>query len=238
MDRARAARHLARLAAVAVALAVPCPAADPVRLPPPGRDGWKPLTLPKVARRTTYTALDQDGHSVVRADSDCAASALALPLDGVDVTATPRLHWRWMVERGLTVANERVKAGDDFAARVYVLFRFDGRHASLPARVRHRIAALLFGADVPGHAINYVRSSAEPAGRTWDNPFASESKMISLGPAVPGAWTAEAVDVVADYRRLVGGDPPPLMALAVMTDSDNTCQRAVAYFADFELSGP
>ena len=223
----------ARAAVLVAALAAPCGATEVVALPQPGALGWRPLTFPKVARRTVYTVVEEDGVRALRADSDCAASAVALPLDKVDLLSTPRLRWRWKVERPLKVANERVKAGDDFAARVYVTFRFDPRTASFSARVRHRIARALFGAELPGHAVNYVRSSTEPAGAVWDNPFAAESKTVSLGPGQVGAWATEEVDVAADYRRLIGGDPPPLMALAVMTDADNTCQHAVAYFADF-----
>jgi hypothetical protein len=233
MDRARAGRRVARLVAVAVAIAVPCPAAEDIVLPAPAREGWHPVTFPKIRRRTVYTPVEVDQVQAVRAESDCAASALALPLDRIDVRATPRLRWRWKVERGLDVADERVKAGDDFAARVYVMFHFDGEHASLARRARHRIALLLFGTEIPGKAINYVRSSHEPRGATWDNPFTAESKMVSLGPAPGDAWTTEEVDVVQDYRRLVGEDPPALLGLAVMTDSDNSCQHAVAYFAAF-----
>src|SRR5262249_2479433 len=44
--------------------------AAPIALPPP--DGWRPLTLPKVRRRTVYTPSVIDGVRSVRADSDCA----------------------------------------------------------------------------------------------------------------------------------------------------------------------
>jgi hypothetical protein len=191
------------------------------------------LTLPKVRRRTVYAAVDVDGVPAVRADADCSASALALSLESLDARATPRLRWRWMVERPLRPTDERVKAGDDFAARVYVLFQFDPAHASFATRARHRVARLLFGTDVPGKAIDYVRTSREPRGATWESPFTADARMVSLGQARPGVWTTEEVDVVADYRRLVGEEPPPLVAIAVMSDADNSCQHAIAYFADF-----
>ena len=216
---------------IVLSVAGPLPAGGQVALPSP--DTWHTLTLPRVRRRTVYTRADVDGVRAVRAESDCSASALAFPLDRVDVRKTPRLRWRWKIERGLDVANERVKRGDDFAARVYVLFRFQRDRATFAQRARHRLALVLFGTDVPGRAMSWVRSSREPRGATWDSPVAAESKMVSLGPAPPGEWTTEEVDLVADYRRLLGADPPAPMAVALMTDSDNSCQRAVAYFADF-----
>ena len=39
-----------------------------------------------------------------------------------------------------------------------------------------------------------------------------------------------------DYRTLFGAAPPPIVAVAVMTYSDDSCQRATAEFAEVESS--
>ena len=44
-----------------------------------------------------------------------------------------------------------------------------------------------------------------------------------------------ALNVTADNERLIGAVRMPLLGIALMTDSDDTCQRAVADYADFEL---
>jgi hypothetical protein len=207
-----------------------------VVLSPPGTDGWKGLPFRRIARQTAYTVLQDEGRPAVRARSECAASLLYLPLD-VDLQRTPRLQWAWKVAEGLSVADERSEHGDDFAARVYVMFRFDSDHASLWERTRHAIATALYGDIVPGSAISYVWSSHEPAGTHWDNPFQAESKMLSLGSGTPLPWTTETVDIVHDYVRLFGREPAPLLALGIMTDSDNSCQQATAYYADFKFLG-
>jgi hypothetical protein len=46
------------------------------------------------------------------------------------------------------------------------------------------------------------------------------------------------VDPRSDYRRLFGSEPPDAIAIALMTDSDDTCADAVAWFADFALASP
>ncbi len=207
-------------------------------LPPPGSSGWSPLVFPKVRRHTTYAAVEVDGRRAVRAESVCAASALVHALADVDLARTPRLRWQWRIERALPATDERQKAGDDFAARVYVMFRFDPAHASFAERVQHRLGTLLYGPDVPGNALTYVWSTGQPAGMRWDSPYTPSSKVTSLGAGPLPDWTPEEVDVATDYRQRFGSAPPPALALGIMTDSDDTCASAAAGFADFRFVGP
>jgi hypothetical protein len=209
-----------------------------VVLSPPGTDGWRALEFPKIPQHTRYEAVTSDGVAGVKATSHCSASAFYVALKGVDLSSTPRLHWRWRIEQGLEVRNERGKPGDDFAARVYVMFRFDAEHASLWERAVHALGTKLYGDIVPGHAIDYVWSSHEPAGAAWDSPYSAASKMVSLGRGPHSEWSAVVVDVAADYMKFFGQSAPPLLALGLMTDSDNTCQSAVADYADFRFVGP
>jgi Protein of unknown function (DUF3047) len=211
-------------------------AADVV-LSPPAADTWRVLEFPKIARHTSYTVVQSDGRAAFKADADCSASARYLPIDHVDLTRTPLLRWRWKIQQGLPPHNERVKAGDDFAARVYVLFPFDAQHASVWEKLRHRLGASWYGDLVPGNVISYVWSSHEPAGAHWEGPYGAGAQMISLGNGAEAEWTEETVDVVADYTAAVGRTPPPALAIAVMTDTDNTCRQATAYYADFRFVG-
>ena len=176
---------------------------------------------------------------VVRAESNCAASGLVLPLDGIDLDQTPLLSWRWRVDRGLDIPDEKVKEGDDFAARVYVMFRLDRSRASTLLRLRHRLAKLLYGEEVPGSALNFVWASRLAPGTAWNNPFEPNAKMIALARGAKARWRNETVDVAAHHAELFGVPTPPLMALAIMSDSDNSCQKAEARFAAFKfLSAP
>lgn len=42
-------------------------------------------------------------------------------------------------------------------------------------------------------------------------------------------------DLYADYQRLFGGEPPRIVGVAVITDTDNTGESAVAYYGDIVL---
>jgi len=201
---------------------------------PPGTDGWHLLEFPKIPRHTTYTVVQSGELAGVDAQANCSASAMYVAVDA-DFISTPRLHWQWKIERGLDVPDERSKAGDDFAARVYVMFRFDPAHASFWQRARHRLATAVYGDLIPGSTINYVWSSHESAGAQWKSPYGGEGTLIALGHGPLPQWTEAVVDVAADYFAAFGHPAPPLLALGVMTDSDNTCQQAAASYADFRF---
>jgi len=234
---------LALSGSLAVAGSEPPPPDGAVRrLPPPGSEDWRPVEFPRIERATRYEAVREGGRRALRAESRCAASALALPLDGVDLRETPRLAWSWRVERGLDVADERTRAGDDFAARVYVTFPFQPERRALWERMRRRIAQRLVPAPIPGRALRYVWASRAEPGSEWRSPLGPDVCLLvrrsGKAEASPGAWHREIANVRADFRRVFGEEPPPPQSVAVMSDSDDTCGHAVSLFADLRFLGP
>ena len=215
--------------------------AEPQRrtLPDPGGEAWKPFVFGSIERHTRYVAVTDADAPWLRAESACAASARITPLDDVDLTATPILRWRWRVDEGLDVEDERTRSGDDFAARVYVMFRFEPERAGWWARMRHGLGRAAYDLEPPGTALSLVWSSREPEGASWRSPHGDESAMLVVANDARrerGRWHDPSVDLEAAYRRAFGQDPPPLLALGVMTDTDDTCGRARAGFADFSFS--
>lgn len=212
-------------------------------LPPPGLEPWVALRFPKVEQPTRYELIQDTAAGLsLRSESECGASGYVLPLEDVDLTRTPRLGWRWRIHQGLQIADERTRSGDDFAARVYVLFAYDPARASFLEQLARRAAKLLYGRELPGEAINYVWASSAPVGERWPNPFSDAAHMVTLqtDSASPGStsWRSEDVDLLADRSAILGEPLPRIEAIAVMTDTDNSCTRASAEFADFRLMGP
>jgi hypothetical protein len=208
------------------------PPAEPEGAPP----GWQPLTFRKIPRRTTYTVVRDGEAYILRAESDASASVLYRPVD-VDPTDYPVLTWRWKVENVLDRADARRKEGDDYPARVYVAFRYDPAAASLWERARYGAIRLAYGQYPPRHVINYVWDNRLPPGTTLDNAYTDRAKMVVLrsGPADVGRWVSEMRNVAEDYRRLFDAAPPRVAGVAVMTDTDDTGEHAVAFYADIAL---
>lgn len=169
--------------------------------------------------KTVYTVVPDGAGQVLRAESRDAASGLIFERK-YDLKQYPRLAWRWKVENILQKGDERSKAGDDYAARVYVIFP----HWFAPKT----------------RSINYIWANKLPKGEFVPNPFFSNAVMLAVqsGPERVGEWLSEERDVAADYRRIFGEDPPLVGAVAIMTDTDNTGESAVAFYDDLRLLSP
>lgn len=193
--------------------------------------GWEPLTFRNITRHTRYRLVREGEGWVLKAESEASASALYRPLD-LDLHAHPRLTWRWKVGNVLDRADARTRQGDDYTARVYVAFRYDPARASAWERATYGAYRLLHGRYPPRAALNYVWDNRLPPGTTLDNAYTDRARMIVLrsGTADVGRWVVETRNVLDDYRRLFGSEPPPLAGVAVMTDTDDTGERAVAWY--------
>jgi hypothetical protein len=234
----------AALLALAAAAILPSAAAEVLRLGPvePAADaaappaGWESLTFTRVERPTAYRMVREAQGWVLRAESHAGASALYRPVD-LDPRVWQVLSWRWKVENVLSRSDPRTKAGDDYAARVYVAFAYDPAAADAWERLRFGVLRALYGRYPPRHALSYVWDARLPVGTTLDSAYTDRAKIIVLrsGPAEVGRWVEERRNVYQDYRRLVGAEPPRLAGIAVMTDTDDTGERAVAYYGELAL---
>jgi hypothetical protein len=204
--------------------------------PPPG---WEPLTFKRIPRPTRYRVVRDGEDWVLQAESEAAASALYRPLE-IDLEFHPRLTWRWKVGNVLVKADARTRQGDDYAARVYVAFRYDPRQATAWERAQFGTYRLLYGRYPPRAALNYVWDNQLPPGTTLANAYTDRARMIVLrsGPAEIGRWLTETRNVLDDYRRLFGSDPPPVAGVAVMTDTDDTGERAIAWYDALAFLAP
>lgn len=163
---------------------------------------------------TDYRLVNKDNRTVLRARSEGAASGRFKEVT-IDLDKTPVLHWSWRVDNLLEGVDERSKAGDDYPARVYVVFS----------------GGLFFWRT---RAINYVWSSNQPEGTRWPNAFTGNAQMVAVasGPERLGQWVSEQRNVAEDYRRLFGEEPGSVDAVAIMTDTDNSGQSATAWYGD------
>jgi hypothetical protein len=195
--------------------------------------GWHPLHFPGIRRHTRYTLKQDGGNGVAMAVSNQSASAIFKEIT-LDPKNYPVLTWRWKVEGVLKRGDGRVKSGDDYAARVYVTFLSDTNNASLMARMKRRLAKRIYGIDPPGRAINYIWANRIEKGTSLPNAYSSEAQMIAVesGASEAGKWISEEVDIYRDYKRLFGEEPPHVTGIAIMTDTDNTGERATAYYDD------
>ena len=199
--------------------------------------GWAPLALPKVPS-PEFTLVADEGATVLRSRASAAAGTVAHAL-GHDVAARPVLRWRWKVDRVVEKADLATKAGDDFAARVYVFFDVPAESLPVGARLRIFLARNLYGATLPTAAICYVWDNRHPPGTTRWNPYTDRVRTVVLRSGAAGAWAAESRDLEADFREAFGagwtGPVPRVTGIAAGNDTDQTGERVTAWFGDFRL---
>ena len=199
--------------------------------------GWQPLEFKGIRRHTQY-ALVRDGEAwVVRAVSQASASGLVYPIK-VDLRQYPILRWRWKVQNVLEKGDVTRRSGDDYAARIYIAFEYDPRTLSFFQRLKHRVARIRYG-DIPGRALNYIWANREPRNKVYANPspFSDFSRLLVCRSVADrlGTWFEEERNLYEDYKLAFGSEPPLVVAIGIMTDTDNTGESAVAYYGDIAL---
>jgi hypothetical protein len=195
--------------------------------------GWQPLTFPRIDRHTEYSLVREGDTVVVKAVSDQSASGLARAVS-IAPAEYPVIQWRWKVNNVLHKGDVTSKDGDDYPARIYITFAFDPDKASYLERLQYAAAQLIQGQDVPYRAISYIWESNSPAGTMVANPYTDRVTMfvVEAGDAKLRQWVTERRNVYEDYKKAFGEEPTTISGVAIMTDTDNTGESAVAWYGD------
>jgi hypothetical protein len=198
----------------------------------------KPWEFGGGARPTRYSLVADEGAVVLRAEADTSASGIVREMH-VDPLMHPVLSWRWKVMKVLERADIRTKAGDDFAARVYVTFDLDP--ATLPAAERMKLAFArsVYGESVPAAALCYVWDGKSPRETIVPSAYTERVRMIvaESGAARTGQWVHMQRNIRDDYKRAFGAEPAGVTGVIVSTDTDNTGDSVVAFYGDISF-GP
>ncbi len=197
---------------------------------------WQVVTLPKFPRHTRYDIVAVDGEYVLRVAADGSYANLLHPLAG---ERGQRLAWRWRVDRPIDKADLTLKAGDDVPARVCVLFDLPLDRLTLADRLRVELGRALFDPDLPAASICYVWDRQLAPGTWLANAYTDRVQMLVLRRGGYGAWMEESRDLAADFARAFPHEAragmPPLAAIGVSADGDNTGGASLAYFGDLRL---
>ncbi|MGQ0657474.1 MAG: DUF3047 domain-containing protein [Chromatiales bacterium] len=194
---------------------------------------WRMTTWPGAQHQTRFSLVQDGGTVVLRAQADRASAGLMKELR-IDPRQYPILAWRWKISHLLKHSDIRATSGDDFPARIFVTFDVDPATLPFGERVKLHIGRLFYGPDLPRAALCYVWDSKAPAGAIVPNAYSERVRMVVIrsGPSDVGRWVNEQRNVLEDYRRAFGSEAPPIIGIAVSSDTDSTGEYAEAYFGD------
>lgn len=218
-------------------LALPLWAAAQGLVPPIDGQGqlsprWRVAGLPQQkAPLTRYSAARVDGRAALQIDADASYGNFVLDATGQPVPR--RLSWSWRVDRPNPAADLRIKAGDD-TARVCLSFDLPLQRVPFMERQLLRMARSASAEALPAATLCWVWGVQEAPGSLVDNPYSRRVRYLVLRGQADGdgRWYREQRDVAADFQRAFGDespDLPPLAAVVVAGDADNTGGQSRAF---------
>jgi hypothetical protein len=155
------------------------------------------------------------------------------------VTPGAKLHWRWRLDQALPKADVRVKASEDSALKICASFKMPLEQVPFGERTLIRLAQLTAKAPIPTAVLCYTWGSKEPLGTEQTSLYTARVRFIVLAnESTPlKTWQSQERDVYADFRKLFGsesGTVPPLSAIMIGADSDNTASTSLGFVDDVQ----
>ncbi len=198
-------------------------------------EGWREIRFGSALRPNRFQTTSDVG--VLRISSQASMSLWARTVE-LDLAVRPVLCWRWRISAPLQSADMSKKAGDDYAARLYVAFRLPPETMDWSTRAQLAIARRLHGDSVPDAALNYVWDNRNPEGHHAANAYTSQTRMVvqRSGASLAGQWVQERRDLAMDAGAWLPAGAKPVL-IAVAADTDNTGESVVAEFAALKMVG-
>ena len=168
--------------------------------------------------KTIYTIGLNENGNFLKAVADNAASGLGKEVK-IDLNKTPFINITWKIEKDLPGIKENTKKGHDFAARVFAVKKTGATPLS-------------------NRAINYVFSSNNEIGFNSPSPYTKKSidNVLASTKNNLNEWVTVKANVKEDFKRFHNLNVDELDGLAIMSDTDNSKMKAIAYYQNIYFS--
>ena len=167
---------------------------------------------------TLYEVGSNENGNFFKAIADNAASGLGKEIK-IDLNKTPFINITWKIEKDLPGIKENTKKGHDFAARVFAVKKTGATPLS-------------------NRAINYVFSSNNEIGFNAPSPYTKKSidNVLASTKNNFNEWVTVKANVKEDFKKFHNLDVNELDGLAIMSDTDNSKMKAIAYYQNIYFS--
>ena len=167
---------------------------------------------------TVYTVGSNEKGNFLKAIADNAASGLGKEIK-IDLNKTPYINITWKIEKDLPGIKENTKKGHDFAARVFAVKKTGATPLS-------------------NRAINYVFSSNNEIGFSSPSPYTKKSidNVLASTNKNINEWVTVKANVKEDFKKFHDLNVNELDGLAIMSDTDNSKMKAIAYYQNIYFS--
>ena len=168
--------------------------------------------------KTIYSVGKNENGNFLKSEANNAASGLGKEII-IDLNKTPFINITWKIEQDLNGIKENSKKGHDYAARVFVIKKTGATPLS-------------------NRAINYVFSSNNDVGLNWPSPYTKKSidNVLASTKINMNEWVTVKANVKEDFKRFHNLDVKELDGVAIMSDTDNSKMKSIAYFQNIYFS--
>ena len=168
--------------------------------------------------KTIYSVGKNENGNFLKSEANNAASGLGKEII-IDLNKTPFINITWKIEQDLNGIKENSKKGHDYAARVFVIKKTGATPLS-------------------NRAINYVFSSNNDVGLNWPSPYTKKSidNVLDSTKKNMNEWVTVKANVKEDFKRFHNLDVKELDGVAIMSDTDNSKMKSIAYFQNIYFS--
>ena len=167
---------------------------------------------------TIYSVGSNENGNYLKAIADNAASGLGKKVK-INLNKTPIINITWKIEKDLPSIKENTKKNHDFSARVFVIKKTGATPLS-------------------NRAINYVFSSNNEVGFNSPSPYTKKSidNVLATTKENLNKWVTVSANVKEDFKKFHNLDVKELDGLAIMTDTDNSKLKSIAYYQNIYFS--
>lgn len=207
---------------------------------PPGQApvGWHPYAVRRDLRPTQYAARQLHRREVLHAQASSSATGLRCPVQ-INPASQAWLRFGWQVRDVPARADVAVAEHDDCPARLVLAFGGDDTRLPLRDRLFFEQVELFTGNRLPFATLMYVWDGGRHAPETVHRNHRSsriQYLVVESGGQRAGQWLAYQRNVVADYQRVFGEAPGPIVSVGVLTDADALKTNMEAWYGDITLS--
>jgi hypothetical protein len=168
--------------------------------------------------KTQYSLGSNENGKFIRSEANNSASGLGKEIK-INLNETPFLNITWKIEKDLPGINENSKKGHDYAARVFVVKKTGATPLS-------------------NRAMNYVFSSNNDINSYHPSPFTKKSidYVLSTTKENLNEWVTVKVNVRDHFKKFHNLNLEEINGVAIMSDTDNSKLRSIAYYQNIYFS--